>query len=353
MAQSPTVPDTARQAGLNQSLDIQLALAFGPRQPCTLSFPVGAETVTLTLAHAARLPAIPLLTLCVSGTINDAPFQVYVDWAIIDACLEDLASGLAAAILSPETKALLVEAALASHLDDAERALDAKITIKSIEMLKKRTTDWNQPSLKFMITWGNQSPCVAYAAIPTTFERRLIGAWSGRVDGRPDADPELAVTVRVGCVTVTPAEFAGLAVDDVLVLDETPLYNKQCCLIIGERLAALGTIAANQLLLSEPLTIADTSWNAKLCLSDAARPEQHTGQPGSSRIKLAVDLARQKISVSQLLGLDLARSIALPRSIETGVEVYAGRTAVGFGNIVRVGDSIAVRLVRLNARGQG
>jgi type III secretion protein Q len=340
------------QTGLSQSLDVQLALAFGPTLPCTISFPIGRDTVALTLAHAARLPTIPLLTICISGTINDEPFQAYVDWAHVDACLEDLAPGLAAATLSADTKALLFEAALATQLDAVERALDAKIQIQSIEMLKKRTEDWAQPNLKFMITWGDQLPRAAYAAVPKDFERRLIRAWSGRVDGQPDTDPELAVTVRVGCVSLTAEDVAQLAVDDVLVLDETPLYNKQCCLVIGERLTALGDINANQLMLTEPLALADASWNAKYCLGEAnARPERRNGQQETPRTTLAVDLARQKIRMSQLLGIDLSRSIGLPKSIETGVDVYVGQNSIGFGNIVRVGDAIAVRLVRVNAHG--
>lgn len=340
------------QTGLTPSLDVQLTLAFGPTLPCTVSFPIGHETVTLTLAHAARLPTIPLLTVCISGTINDAPFQVYVDWAHIDACLEDLAPGLAAATLSAETKALLFEAAIAAQLDEVERVLDAKILIQSIEMLKKRTEDWAQPNLKFMISWGLQLPRTGYAAIPQELERRLIRAWSGRVDGAPEMDPELAVTVRVGCVSLTADEVAQLAVDDVLVLDETPLYNKQCCLVIGERLAALGNINANQLTLTEPLVLAESSWNAKYCLGEpTSRQERRNGQQEAVRTKLAVDLARQKICISQLLGIDLTRSIGLPKSIETGVEVYAGQKSIGFGNIVRVGDAIAVRLVRVNAHG--
>jgi type III secretion protein Q len=342
---------SSQQTGLSQSLDVQLALAFGPLQPCTVTLPIGHETVALTLAHAARLPSIPLLTICVSGTVNDEPFQAYVDWAHVDACLEDLAPGLAAATLSPETKALLFESSLAAHLDEAERALDAKIQIQTIEMLKKRTAEWAQPNTKFLIRWGNQLPRTAYAAIPKTFERQLIRAWSGRIDGQADADPELAVTVRVGCVSLTPDEVSELAVDDVLVLDDTPLYNKQCCLVIGERLAALGNINANQLLLTEPLNLAESSWNARYCLGDAAPQERRNGQQEAPRAKLAVDLARQKIRISQLLGIDLSRSISLPKSIETGVEVYAGNRSVGFGNIVRVGDAIAIRLVRVNAHG--
>jgi type III secretion protein Q len=340
------------QTGLSQSLDAQLALAFGPTLPCTISFPIGHEAVTLTLAHAARLPTIPLLTICISGTVNDEPFQAYVDWAHVDACLEDLAPGLAAATLSADTKALLFEAALAGQLDEVERVLDTKIQIQTIEMLKKRTEDWAQPNLKFLITWGGQLPRTAYAAVPEDFERRLIRAWSGRVDGADDADPELAVTVRVGCVSLTADEVAELAVDDVLVLDDTPLYNKQCCLVIGERLAALGNINANQLTLTEPLALAESSWNAKYCLSEhTSRQERRNGHQEAQRQKLAVDLARQKIRISQLLGIDLSRSIGLPKSIETGVEVYVGQKSIGFGNIVRVGDAIAVRLVRVNAHG--
>jgi type III secretion protein Q len=177
-----------------------------------------------------------------------------------------------------------------------------------------------------------------------------VQTWSGRVDGTDDADPELAVTVRVGCVSVTADELAELTVDDVLVLDDTPLYNKQCCLVIGERLAALGNINGNQLLLTEPLNLADGSWNAKYCLSGPVpEPRGRNGQQDVVRVKLAVDLARQKIRISQLLGIDLSRAIGLPKAIETGVEVYAGGRTVGLGNIVRVGDAIAVRLVKVNA----
>jgi type III secretion protein Q len=340
------------QTGLSQSLDAQLALAFGPTLPCTISFPLGQERVALTLAHVARLPTIPLLTICIAGTINDEPFQVYVDWAHVDACLEDLAPGLAAATLSAETKALLFEAALAAQLDQVERELDAKIQIQTIDMLKKRTKDWTQPNLKFMITWGHQLPRTAYAAVPKAFEPRLVRAWSGRVDGQADMDPELAVTVRVGCLTLTNEEVSDLAVDDVLVLDDTPLYNKQCCLIIGERLAALGNLHANQLMLTEPLALAESSWNAKYCLGEpTSRQERRNGHQEAPRSKLAVDLARQKIRISQLLGIDLTRSIGLPKSIETGVEVYAGPKSIGFGKIVRVGDAIAIRLVRVNVHG--
>jgi type III secretion protein Q len=346
-APGPSGEPAGPKTGVNPSLDMQLALAFGPTLPCAVSCPVGHETVTLTLASAARMPAMPLLSICISGTMNDEPFQAYVDWAHIDACLENLTPGLAAATVSAETKALLFEAALAAPLDELERALDAKVQINSIEMLKKRHGDWTPPNIKFLITWGSQLPRTAYASVPQSVERQLIRAWSGRVDGDPGADPELAVTVRVGCVSLTAHEVAELAVDDVLVLDETPLYNKQCCLVIGERLTALGNINGNQLTLTEPLGLAESSWNAKYCLGEPSRHERRNGRQEAPRTKLAVDLARQKIRISQLLGIDLSRAIGLPKSIETGVEVFSGHQSIGYGNIVRVGDAIAVRLVRV------
>jgi type III secretion protein Q len=346
-APPPSAPVPAQ--GVGPSLDTQLALAFGPAMPCAATFVLGGETVTLTLAQVARMPAIPLLTICVSGTVNEEPFHIYVGWAHIDACLEDLAPGLSAASLSASAKALIVEAALAGPLDELERALEARVEINFIDLLKDQTGPAAVPNLKFNIGWGAEPPRAAYAAFPPALERRLIKAWSGRVDGDADADPSLDVTVRVGCVALTQTELADLTVDDVLVLDDSPIYTKQCCLIIGERMAALGLINGNQLTLNEPLSLASGSWNAKYCLTgpaQAARAE-NGGQP--PKLKIAVDLARQRIRLSQLLGIPLDKPIGLPKSLTNGVELFSGRKAIGFGHIVRVGDAIAVRLVKVNA----
>lgn len=68
----------------------------------------------------------------------------------------------------------------------------------------------------------------------------------------------------------------------------------------------------------------------------------------SMKIRLVFELGRAELSVSEISQLAPGALLPLARPVEEAIDIVANGKRIGSGTLVQIGDSIGVRVTRLN-----
>lgn len=83
-------------------------------------------------------------------------------------------------------------------------------------------------------------------------------------------------------------------------------------------------------------------------IDDDRTPMDQVGHLGDVAIEVEVELDRKPLSVRELLELEAGSVLKMTRSAGENIDVLIGGSLVGFGEIVLVEDTIAVRITDFN-----
>lgn len=78
-----------------------------------------------------------------------------------------------------------------------------------------------------------------------------------------------------------------------------------------------------------------------------SRDGEQNGGLDEIPVKLVFELGRVELSLREIRELAPGAVVALARPLEESVDVVANGRRIGRGNLIQVGDSLGVRLVRL------
>lgn len=81
---------------------------------------------------------------------------------------------------------------------------------------------------------------------------------------------------------------------------------------------------------------------------DDRAPMDQVGHLGDVAIEVEVELDRKPLTVRELLELEAGSVLKMTRSAGENIDVLIGGSLVGFGEIVLVEDTIAVRITDFN-----
>jgi len=83
-------------------------------------------------------------------------------------------------------------------------------------------------------------------------------------------------------------------------------------------------------------------------MEDDRAPMDQIGHLGDVAIEVEVELDRKQLSVREVLELDSGSVLKMTRSAGENIDVLIGGSLVGFGEIVLVEDTVAVRITDFN-----
>ena len=157
----------------------------------------------------------------------------------------------------------------------------------------------------------------------------------------------VALIVDVGALRLSMRTLQSLRTGDVLIPDEFPLERGELAITIGHRYRATTRVDGNGVRVQSPL---------RRCKSiEETNAMDSTGTPrivdaeglGDLEIQLAFELGRQTVELDQLRAIAPGYVFALGRSPDDPVDIVANGRRIGRGEIVRVGDGLGVRIIRL------
>lgn len=248
-------------------------------------------------------------------------------------------------------RAILIEIAERALLDAVSRALRAETTLidAAPETLPERTPDF---AFRLAYEDGTRYPVRVYCH-PVERERIERQLALQPLSRTPFPGLTVPLAFRCGHTSLSLDEFARLEPGCGITFDDTTLGFQKLMAVVAERFVqtcAWQTIKPSLegalLKPADPLT--------KLYTIDGFAMDDPQGRDGHASasvaevpVNLLFELGRTEVLLSDLETMQAGYVFDLAKPLSQSVDILANGRRIGTGELVRVGESIGVRLVRL------
>lgn len=275
-------------------------------------------------------------------------------WLPVDLVAGSLASAFPDADLEGldgSDQATLLEVAERDALDALCRVLRCEITLTDIA---SGTPPDDEPDLNLEVSTqeGTRYP-VRLFCHPVERERIVRLFALQPVSRTPFQGLAVTIAFRCGHTSLTLEEFSCLEPGCGITFDDTTLGFQKLIAVLAERYVqtcAWQTIKpaleGPMLKRADPLTKLYTTIG--FAMNDPQGREGHaSGSVAEVPINLVFELGRTEVPLSDLESIQAGYVFDLAKPLSQSVDILANGRRVGTGELVRVGESIGVRVVRL------
>lgn len=275
--------------------------------------------------------------------IGDHSAEISVPLALAEQLLATADKTARLETLLPRHAALLLETAVADQLDWFEEQLQAPIELAAVE---KRKPPAGAAPFGLILSTGEQSAKCALRLNDSELLLKLGKLLDEADRGEPPFPAALPLPVRLWCdVLVTSfGEVRELKPGDVVLFAE----EAAAVLVIGDKLIAPASIsAAGTQLSAAPVVVAGSKWEWMM--------GQDTGTAGHAPddatledlpVALAFEVGRKAMPLGDIRKLSAGAIVQLDTTGQ-GVDILANGKRVGQGEMVRIGESLGVRVTRM------
>ncbi len=248
--------------------------------------------------------------------------------------------------LTPWHAALLLESLLAGDIERLEAALGESIEFTSIE--RGAPLPQSAP-FAFALTNDDQTTQCLFFTDEAEFATRI-----GRLLDETGAslpapvDFPLQICLRRDALAITIGMLESLQPGDVILLGDGE-EHRTTAVIIAERFFAPVTLtAAGPQLLAAPAAIAGSNW--EWTMHQNTPPSGQTLEESSLDelpVALAFEVGRTVMPLGEVRQLAPGAIVEFPGAVEETVDIMANGKRVGRGEVVRVGEHLGVRILRM------
>ncbi len=171
--------------------------------------------------------------------------------------------------------------------------------------------------------------------------------------GLSDQLSNLAVTLRLclGAATLPLRQIEKLGSGDVILPYSPPLIAGEGYVTLADRWRAAASLADSSLTLTEQLHDPKESSMDADNSTNHTRSEIEDSELDDLPVKLVFEIGRCEMTLGELRGLGPGHAFALGRDPEQSVDIVTGGRRIGSGQLVRIGERIGVRVLRLGQDG--
>jgi type III secretion protein Q len=328
---------------------------------------LAGRPVTIETGWRSRHSA-PIADPCVLEVTVDGEWgAVVLPLRLIDAIAAALPAVRSAADLKSEHAAIVLELVLTDALDALEAALGVRLSIVGVrhaparEILSGRAgrSPGSSPgsparrteSLGIVLTLGDLGPMSCELVLAPYHARRLAPLLD-RLAGPPAAalDLDLPACLRVAAATLSIGGLRDLSPGDVVLVEQACGRDDTAVLVIAEHLVAPVKIGPDGCRLTAPLEVGrETTWEWSM---------EDNIDPGKTRrledaaldaipVRVIFELGRVELPLEELAALAPGALVPLVRPLDEALDIVANGKRIGYGTLVRIGDSLGVRVTRL------
>ena len=245
--------------------------------------------------------------------------------------------------------ALLLEAFFCDELARFEKQLGCQITVEAIEYCDVAASR-TPPFVLSLTGKGGANSCTFHLDNPDLMVQvgRLLAA-SGRTTPRLPLDFPLEVSLLRDAVTITAAELESLTPGDVVLFDDFR-EAATAVIVIGNWFAAPVELTKDGARLAASLdriTGSKWEWIMKGATSPGTGQALEDSDLENLPITLVFELGRTVLPLGEVKEFTPGAIVPLGGSAKATVDVIANGKRVGRGEIVRIGECLGVRLVRM------
>lgn len=304
-----------------------------------------------TMAIAAVWPAPkpvdqPLCTI--AFTVGDTAGKLRLPLSVVERGLAKADELVDMRRLAPAHAALLLESVFEDDLEWIESKLGERIAITSIE---PRDTVSDEAALAFVLTGKDE---IIDCALHTDSVGLAVRAGSfldeiGKARLPIPAEFPLPVCLWRNALTISLGELQSLQPDDVVLFDDEE-EEGVAAFVIAERLYAPAVLTAGGLqLLAAPTAIAGSKWEWTMNQNTPPHADQTLEEATLDElpVALAFELGRTAMPLGEVRQLAPGAIVPLANVTKEMVDIIANGKRVGRGEIVRIGESLGVRIARM------
>lgn len=302
----------------------------------------------MTLAPLWPLPGeIEYPQSTIAFIMGDAKGELHAPRSLVERWLVQADPDVDLARLAPEHAALLLEFFLGSELAWLEERLGYRIAVTAIENLDAAS---GAAPLAFRLT-GKQDENVCTLRLEDTGHAArlfsLLGNGEKRAIGFP-LDLPVPVSLWRGAVTVGARDLQSLQPGDVVLLDEIENQAASALIVIGGRLVApVEFIGPDARLIARPVPVAGSKWEWIMNNANDSVQTLEDSDLDGLPVTLVFELGRTALPLGEVKRLAPGAIVPLPEVAKETVDVIANGKRVGRGEIVRIGESLGVRVIRM------
>jgi type III secretion protein Q len=268
---------------------------------------------------------------------------------LIDAIAAALPGAHSVAGLKSEDAAIVLELVLTDALDALEAALGIRLSIVGLRHAQANAR--RQESLGVMLRMGDFGPTPCELALAPHHARRLA-ALLDRMAGPPAAalDLDLPACLRVAAATLTLGSLRDLSPGDIVLVEQASRPDDSAVLVIAEHLVAPVTIEPDGCRLTAPPEGGrETTW--EWSMEDNIDPGKTKRLEDAALdaipVRVIFELGRVELPLKELAALAPGAFVPLVRPVDEALDIVANGKRIGHGTLVRIGDSLGVRIIRL------
>ncbi|MER9220787.1 type III secretion system cytoplasmic ring protein SctQ [Mesorhizobium sp. M0644] len=252
--------------------------------------------------------------------------------------------------LAPAQAALLLECAFEEDFEWIEAKLGDSIALTSVTQTEAVSVSGETP-LAFVLTDGQETIDCVLNTSDASLAVRIGRLFDEIAKARPPIPAEfpLPICLRRGALKVTLGELKSLQAGDV-VLFRNEAEERNAALIIAEHLyASVALTAAGPQLLAAPTPVAGSNWEWTMNQNSPPSVGQTLEESTLDELPvvLAFEIGRTAMPLGEVRQLAPGAIVPLADVTEAIVDIIASGKRVGSGEIVRIGESLGVRILRM------
>lgn len=277
-------------------------------------------------------------------TLDDADGLLHLPLTVVEGALSACLAKGTLEELEPQTAALLLEAQCAAAIEAVERRLGVSIQLSSCVL---RDPPGERPSYPFTaLHQGERFDCALEGDRAAALLAALLDQ-EGRGKPPTPAGLPLAASLWRYAVTLSLADLRSLYPGDVIVVDDAQAMD---LLVISDRLCApVGAAPGGLRLLAGLTELIGSKWEwimVEDTLASAGLPLEEA-KLDALPITLVFEVGRTAMPLGDVAQLEAGSIVSLNGITRPNVDIIANGKRLGHGEIVRVGDSIGVRVLRM------
>jgi type III secretion protein Q len=274
-----------------------------------------------------------------------------VSAALTQALLRDIDASLSVTALAPADAALLLELAIEDALGRLETLSGCQIALLS---LAPGAMVPSVPMVALTISLDVQGFCASdcllwLAPVDAVALATMLDAAAG-AEKAPVDDLTVPVSVRLAAASPSIGELKTLRRGDVMLVDDECGVAMKAVAVIAEHLVApVDLIAAGIRFSLRPIGGRGSAWEWSMerSTNGAGLTGLNDTELDDLPVRVLFEVGRRDLSLGELRRLDVGALLSLAREPENAVEIVVSGKRIGKGTLIKIGESLGVRVTRL------
>ncbi len=285
----------------------------------------------------------------ITFTLGSATGAVLLPRALVESWLLRTDPAVVMSKLAPQHAALLLEACIADELQWLEQILGQEIRLQQVNPAP--VGDIDRP---FTFTLGTAKGRLGGAigfSEPCDAEQ-IAMLLSKQRTGKRRLPSQMPLNIRllIGAVRIGSLQLLSLRPGDVVIIDDFTAEAEKGLLLVGNHLIAPVELSEPHCRLRAPLIPIIGSrweWIMEGKVSDATDMDLQDDDFEGVPVSVVFELGRATMPLGKLSQLAPGAVVPLLDTSRAIVDVIANGKRVGCGEIVRIGEGLGVRLIRM------